>query len=209
MDGQGRTEVSFMFTVLPFGLATASYVFTNLLRPLVKRWRSYGFRAIVYIDDGICVASSSIEREKAKKVMLEDLASAGFVINYTKSQLVPQQTGRWPGFLLDLKEGLLQVPADKIEKLQEVIALEGAVSARLLASIVGQIISIGMAIGSITRLLTRYMYKLINSRISWRDEFHLSENAEEELLFWKGSISHYNGQPIWFDVGTYHQGGLL
>ena len=127
-----------MFTVLPFGLATACYVFTKLLRPLVKRWPSYGFRAIVYIDDGICVANSSRECEQAKKAMLEDLANAWFVINYVKSQLVPQQTGRWLGFLLDLKKGLLQVPADKIEKLQEVIACvdsEGAVSARLLASI--------------------------------------------------------------------------
>ena len=75
----------------------------------MKRWPSYGFRVIVYIDDGICVANSSRECEKAKKVMLEDLTSAGFVI---KSQLVSQQTGRWLGFLLDLKDGLLQVPAD-------------------------------------------------------------------------------------------------
>ena len=51
--------------------------FTKLLRPLVKRLRSYGFRAIVYIDNGICVANSSRECEQAKKVMLEDLASAG------------------------------------------------------------------------------------------------------------------------------------
>ena len=56
------------------------------------------------------------------------------MLDCTKSQLVPQQMGRWLGFLLYLKEGLFQVPADKIEKLQEVIAcvnLEGAVSARL------------------------------------------------------------------------------
>ena len=113
--------------------------------------------------------------------MLEDLANAGFVINYTKSQLVPQQTGRWLGFLLDLKEGLLQVPADKIVKLQEVIAcvdLDGAISAPLLASIVGQIISMGLAIGSVTRLRTRFMYELINSRLSWQDEFHLSERCK-------------------------------
>lgn len=35
----------FMFRVLPFGLSTACYVFTKLLRPLVKRWRSMGLRA--------------------------------------------------------------------------------------------------------------------------------------------------------------------
>ena len=30
------------FCVLPFGLSTACYVFTKLLRPLVKHWRSMG-----------------------------------------------------------------------------------------------------------------------------------------------------------------------
>jgi hypothetical protein len=41
----------------------------------------------------------------------------------------------------------------------------------IMASIVGQIISMGLAIGSITRLRTIYMYELINSCISWRMSF--------------------------------------
>ena len=32
------------------------YIFTKLLRPLVRLWRSKGIKAIVYIDDGIIVA---------------------------------------------------------------------------------------------------------------------------------------------------------
>ena len=44
-----------MFCVLPFGLASACYVFTKLLRPLVKRWRSLGLHVFLYIDDGIFV----------------------------------------------------------------------------------------------------------------------------------------------------------
>ena len=46
----------FVFTVLPFGLATACYVFTKVLRPLVKFWRSKGLRTVLYIDDGIIVS---------------------------------------------------------------------------------------------------------------------------------------------------------
>ena len=30
----------FVFASLPFGLATAAYIFTKLLRPLVKHWRA-------------------------------------------------------------------------------------------------------------------------------------------------------------------------
>ena len=46
-----------MFTVLPFGLATACYAFTKLLQPLVKYWRMQGLRVILYLDDGIVVVS--------------------------------------------------------------------------------------------------------------------------------------------------------
>jgi len=51
--GDGVHRKFFVFRVLPFGLATACYVFTKLLRPLVKRWRAMGIRVILYIDDGI------------------------------------------------------------------------------------------------------------------------------------------------------------
>lgn len=46
----------FVFTVLPFGLATACNVFTIVLQPLVKFWRSKGLRTVLYIDDGIIVS---------------------------------------------------------------------------------------------------------------------------------------------------------
>ena len=43
----------FIFTVLPFGLKTASHIFTKVMRPLNKRWRGKGFKSVIYIDDGI------------------------------------------------------------------------------------------------------------------------------------------------------------
>ena len=43
----------FQFKVLPFGLALACYVFTKVMRPLIKRWRGMGIRSVLYLDDGI------------------------------------------------------------------------------------------------------------------------------------------------------------
>ena len=43
----------FVFAVLPFGLSTACYLFTKLLRPLIRYWRGQGLKAILYLDDGI------------------------------------------------------------------------------------------------------------------------------------------------------------
>ena len=49
------TPSLFMFTVLPFGLSAVPYIFTKLLRPLVKQWRSQGIHTVVYLDDGFDV----------------------------------------------------------------------------------------------------------------------------------------------------------
>ena len=49
----------FQFSFLPFGLASACYVFTKILCPFTKRWRGIGIKAIIYTDDGIAVSRSS------------------------------------------------------------------------------------------------------------------------------------------------------
>ena len=54
--GENVNRKFYIFWVLPFGLASACYIFTKLHRPLVKCWRSLGLH-IIYIDDGICAWS--------------------------------------------------------------------------------------------------------------------------------------------------------
>jgi hypothetical protein len=46
-------RIFYKFLVLPFGLASACYLFTKITRPLVKKWRSEGKQIIMYLDDGI------------------------------------------------------------------------------------------------------------------------------------------------------------
>ena len=52
-----RKAEYYVFTVLPFGLATSCYVFTKLLRPVVKYLHAKGTRIVLYIDDGIVTGS--------------------------------------------------------------------------------------------------------------------------------------------------------
>ena len=42
----------FVFTVLVFGLSSAPFVFTKVLKVLIKHWHSFGIRIIAFIDDG-------------------------------------------------------------------------------------------------------------------------------------------------------------
>ena len=46
--------------------------------------------------------------------MTNDLANSGMVVNHKKSQLTPSQTLEHLGFVVDLKQGLLQVPQQKL-----------------------------------------------------------------------------------------------
>ena len=43
----------FVFTVLPFGLSSAPYIFTKVVRVLARYWRSHAVRLTVYLDDGL------------------------------------------------------------------------------------------------------------------------------------------------------------
>ena len=45
------------FTILPFGLSTACYLLTKLIRLLLQHWQGKGLKAIVYLDDGIVAAN--------------------------------------------------------------------------------------------------------------------------------------------------------
>ena len=43
----------FQFSVLPFGLSSTPYMFTKLLKPLVKKWRTEGKSIVVFLDNGL------------------------------------------------------------------------------------------------------------------------------------------------------------
>ena len=117
----GKRRRYFKFLV-PFGLSTACYVFTKLLRPVVKYWRSKGTRIVIYINDGICASSTLQEPKSDSAVVASDLDDAGFVLNVPKSKLSPHQVGDCLGFIVDLLSGCFRVPGEKIDRLKKRIA---------------------------------------------------------------------------------------
>ena len=59
-----------------------------------------------------------------------------------------------------------------------------------------------LAMGPITRLRTRALYAVLNSRSSWADKCYLPAEAREELEFWQTNVQFLNGRSIWFSSGT-------
>ena len=76
----------YVFTVLPFGLASACYIFTKILWPLVHYWRAMGLRALVYLDDGLCAVEGRQNAEAASAMVQSTLEQAGFVARPDKCE---------------------------------------------------------------------------------------------------------------------------
>ena len=75
---------SFVFTVLPFGLSCAPYIFTKVVRVLVRYWRSRAVRITVYLDDGLGSARDFARCEAASLFVKTSLQLSGFMSNDSK-----------------------------------------------------------------------------------------------------------------------------
>ena len=153
----GKTRY-FMYTVLVFGLSTAGYVFTKTMRCLVTHWRRKGLRVLFYLDDGMNIASSYTNCQGTTKTISKDLQSAGFLVNFEKSEVEPKQSGEWLGVHIDTKKMIYAVPEKKIEKLifrLNDVCSRRIASARLLSNIAGTLSSMKRSLGPIVALMTR------------------------------------------------------
>ena len=191
-----------MLTVLPFGLSSAGYIFTKVVRPLVAHWRKDGIKVTVYLDDGLGLADNEkVCYEQAERVKT-DLILSGFVPNRDKCIWKPVQSLVWLGFTWDLKYCLLKLPTAKItnfiELIDIILATASKVKIRLLAKLCGKIISFTPAIGNVTQIMTRCNFFVINERDGWDQCVNLNHypGSIREIVFWKHNINTLKLVPI-------------
>ena len=195
---QGVTKY-FVFLVMPFGLSTASYVFTKTLRPLIKKWRGQGIRCLIYIDDGINGSPSKRATAYHCLTVRGDLESAGFTLNEEKSCLYPSQLGEWLGFEIDTVAFTFAVPNRKLEKLLQSAERERGrerTTARNIAKVAGQIVSMEPGLGPLSRLFTRKMYKFVDTCPSWDGDVQATDEVRREIAFWSDNLRKNNGYQI-------------
>ena len=190
----------FVFTVLPFGLSTACYLFTKIMRPLVRYWRGRGLKAIVYLDDGVVAVSGWERALHESKLVQDNLKKAGFIVNIEKSEWQPSTIIEWLGFTIDLSKGEFSIPEEKIKALKsKLVEIKSVrfVPARHLASVIGKISSMSLGLGPVSRLMTRSLYATLNKKLSWFQSLEISSEASTEVEFWLARLEEFNGQDIW------------
>lgn len=105
------------FNCLPYGLSSAPYVFTKLLKPLLAFLRGQGHIIVAYLDDLLCIGSSSNTCENTVKAVVTNLERLGFVINHEKCNTTPKQICKFLGFKINTCSMSLQLPTEKINKI--------------------------------------------------------------------------------------------
>ena len=75
----------FVFTVLPFGLTSAPFILTKVVRPLVKYWRLNSVKIICFLDDGIGIEYNYEETNRKSEFVQETLTKSGFIPSIQKS----------------------------------------------------------------------------------------------------------------------------
>ena len=82
--GEGHARY-FQFTVLPFGLSSAPFIFTKLLKPLETHWRSQGIAIAIFMNNAVGAGSSLEAAWINCSLVRSDLSRWGFEINHEKS----------------------------------------------------------------------------------------------------------------------------
>ena len=191
--------------MLPFGLSTACFSFTKLLRPLLHRWRLLNFSCFWYLDDGISGHPDVVAASAASLIHQKDLDKFGLKVNLDKSNWHPRRIGEWLGLIINTIQMVFQVPRAKIDKLKRLLGsviIMQRCTFRDLAKFAGFINSLYLAVGPIARLFTRLMYYAINSRPSWDSIFTISGALLEEMQFWLQNTDAFNGFPIRRHIAT-------
>lgn len=219
-EWQGRYYV---FCQLPFGLATACFVFTKILKQLVQYWRSMGIRLIPYIDDFIFFTSSTQEFAQVQAQVLADFGRAGFVLSMKKCQLQASHVVKFLGFVVDSLHGVFRLSSVQMKKLLDSIKTclvsPSKVPAKLLARVTGLITSMSLVTGPVSGLFSRFLHRALNTRLSWRSSVILDPAAVGELRVWQSHIESFSSRPIWrprslilllqYDAGADGWGGHL
>lgn len=188
-------NVIFEFNVLPFGLSTSPFVFTKLLKPVLKLLRSQGYLSVNYLDDFLCIGRTYYECLQNVNATVKLLSQLGFVLNREKSNLKPDKKCKFLGFLLDTENMILFLPDDKKSKIKNKInefLIRTTCTIRQFARFLGLLTSACPAVryGWVyTKLFEREKFlALAKNHDNFDKEMLITHTVRPDLLWWRDHI---------------------
>jgi len=174
----------YFFRVLPFGLASAPWCFTKIIRTISLYLRFRGVQLLNYLDDFLVLVSDS-QSTAHRQLVLDTFKSAGLAINESKSHLQFTRHLTHLGFVIDLDSGSLEVPLERWENLQQLITVAFSrqkVLVNLLSRIAGHLSSMILTTGPIALIKPRQCYSYLQ-KYSLQFYVAISDSLQDELTY--------------------------
>jgi hypothetical protein len=197
----------FRFLALPFGLATAPFLFTKIMKPVVT-WIRSKWRGVMYLDDGIVLFRRVEEAEKGIKEIVEMLMSLNIRISFKKCELVPTRVIKFLGWIVDSENMILRVPNEKekagrrtVKAWKGRVAQEAVAKIRTLASLIGTLSSLALAVQQAhLRLSCCQAVKDEAVRLNgWEGKVKMRKEMMPELEWWDKKLE----TGIWMAIKTF------
>ncbi|GMT20397.1 hypothetical protein PFISCL1PPCAC_11694, partial [Pristionchus fissidentatus] len=129
------------------------------------------------------------EAQRAATIVHSDIQSAGMRVNEGKSQWIPSQSGKWLGFDINLKEGVVEVCEKRLSKALECIRemlARRKVSMKLRQQVLGHIASMSLVLGDEACLMARSMQlEVVRMEETSEKATSMDERERSELNYWE------------------------
>jgi len=171
---------------LSMGASGSPVTFVKLMKPLIKRWRARGLRIVIYLDDILLLAPKEtivIQRD----LLLEDLQTLGFVLNWEKSKTEPNQTQVFLGFQVESSpEPKILLPKLKRNALAHELERFGRNApdrpkTKIAMRIAGLAVAASPVI-TVAESLIRPLLWEIGQEKDWEGTIQLSQKARRDIL---------------------------
>ena len=194
--------VFYQWRVMFLGIKTAVHIFTAILRPIREYVASKGISCLIYLDDIWMKGRNEDQCVKNRAFVREVLGKAGWVVSVSKA-VDPAQRILFLGLEICSQSMQFFVPEHKLCRVENTIdklLKKKRCQLRELASLVGFLQSLNKALGSVVGLMLRACYNFFKVKLelipSYKVYYVISEEARDELLFWRTNIRKLNGHEI-------------
>jgi len=158
-----------------------------------------GKRGQIYIDDLLSACQGYHLALLQDQFIQNFFGEGGWVFKPSKSSGLPSQRVIYLGLVIDSLTMQFEIPPEKLVRL-----LEGAkfllkarrFKVKALASWVGLLQSVRLAVGPLVSLMCRSLYDVIKSAQYWSSFVKLTNLARFQLEWWVENLEELNGYPI-------------
>ena len=190
--------------VLSFGWNRSPYVFTKIMRTVVRACRGNGLRCLPYLDDFAFFCSSHRQALRWRTRVEATLLLLGLLRHPSKGTWEPTQRLHHLGLEVDTVRGLFLVPPQKVHAVRRLArdmlcratARRRLLPAREVAHFTGLVQSIALAC-PMARFYTRALYDALASAPTWRSDALLSRRALRDLQWWTHWDDWARSRAIW------------